>query len=105
MIITDDPHLLEIGPNTVIWRYMDLAGFLSIIVENVLFFPRADKLVRELPLSPHILNREISMARFYPKLSDDERLKRVREAYDRHASVKRRVYVNSWHRSRGESYA
>lgn len=111
-------------PNATIWRYMDLAKFLSLIDKSALYFVRADKLAILDPFEGYYtnLNYELSnkQSPTYSSLLQqakqmsnpteaEDYLKRV--AYDQKAMqegskfFRERVFINSWHMQEHESAA
>lgn len=108
------------SPDTKIWRYMDLAEFLSLLDRHSLYFARLDQLSEFDPFEGYYtnLNLEFDKLKFEDMPDDwkessgikDEKIfeaivdvnKRSRELVKYHRSV---TFVNSWHIKEHESAA
>ena len=114
----------RVEPDTVLWRYMDLAKFLQLLEEKTLFFSRADKFDDPFEGASCVASREKEWDGYYltyfrkvirtppaggSQLSDDaveENAQRLLASIRQSAARDRRTtFVSCWHANSGESEA
>jgi hypothetical protein len=97
---TPHPDFLPLAEDTVVWRYMETAKFLSIINDQALFFSRSDLMTdrwegaigpRNIELAPQLYGEHYSMVRS----QFSQVMKQFRAS----------MYLNCWHASTYESAA
>lgn len=98
----------DIKPDTVLWRYMDFAKFVSLLANKALWFSRADLLGDPLEGSftqaYEVQQQELLTHPPGGKTSTDVRRDRMLSQTMTHHS-RRSVYVNCWHIGEHESMA
>ncbi len=112
MVTSEHPALIKCDPDTIIWRYMDLNKFKSLLKSNSLFFCRSDKFSdpfegsvpkRE---SENRITEEFKIARLFKR---DTTIEKAQKQSDNianlHKKVKRAFVVNCWHINTNESDA
>ena len=98
----------EIGiapdPNSILWRYMELDRFKSLLERKALFFSRADKFPDQfegsLPLREYEFRPKVHRAidASYGNQSTDEQIaESIAGLTYEHLEFKRRHVVNCWH--------
>jgi len=111
-IETHHEVLIKCDPNTIIFRYMDLDKFESLLKDKSLFFCRSDKfsdpfegsqLVKEAEYRPEESKR---LASFSGRtISQQEAQKSSNDLAEFHKKCKKSFIVNCWHINNGESDA
>jgi len=110
-IITHDSEI-PLEDNAIIWRYMDIEKYESLLRERALFFCRADKFSD--PFEGSLPKREadyrIEEAKYHfqrnRKPFDKElAMKNIEATGDLHVKYKRGTVVNCWHINNNESDA
>lgn len=112
MSIFKHRNLLPLEPNSIIWRYLDLEKFKSLLETRSLFFCRADKFSDPFEGSVPKLeaeNREVTMREIsrmpgfnFGKKQIDENIYSTQEM---HKKFKRTTTINCWHINKNESDA
>lgn len=88
------------NPDISIWRYMDLAKFLSLLEDEALFFARSDMMSDKFEGSTTRKSLEFSRGYLGPEFDELQRtLSVVRQ------NLKEHTYLNCWHMSEYESAA
>lgn len=112
MPIIDHDALIKPENDQVIWRYLDLEKFESILRDKGLFFCRSDKFSDPFEATiPKLesLNRvkeELSAAAFHGrKMTQEEAVEKSQQIADLHKRFRRAFIVNCWHINIGESDA
>jgi hypothetical protein len=99
-----DPHLLAKEPNRALWRYMDLAGLLSVLENQALWFSKPAFLS-----DPSEGTLPASLVRFRDESDEDGQFcvggKEFMNANELVLAARATVFVNCWHRSDSESAA
>lgn len=114
----------RVRPDTVLWRYMDLAKFLQLLEGKALFFARADKFDDPFEGASGLASRQREWDEFYlasfrnicrnpppggAPMSDDaveQNAQRLLASVSRIAVHERRTkFVSCWHANSGESEA
>ena len=112
MPIIDHEALIKPTPEQIIWRYLDLDKFESILMDKGLFFCRSDKFSD--PFEGTIPKRESEyriiterrMAQFHKReMTHEEAVKKSEEMGNLHKRFRRAFIVNCWHINQGESDA
>lgn len=102
-----------------IWRYMDLAKFLSLLERSALYFPRVDKLAVADPYEGYYTNTHATIARLdvnalpeevrTQKFGNGQTLKEIFGQFQSSEPLARAMrettFVNSWHMLEHESAA
>jgi hypothetical protein len=97
------------NPDVYIWRYVDLAKYISLLDQRALYFCRGDKLIDQFEGSlprPNVVARSM-----YPHFnmmvqSSDGRIETGSESEARAAALARaQAFVNCWHMNNDESAA
>ncbi len=100
------------NPCAKIWRYMDMAKFMSLIDQSALFFPRMDKLDAEDPFEGFFTPMNVTADVFVEydsgsqPPSKEQILSILRARQDLRRAVhagRSRTFVNSWHLQEHES--
>jgi hypothetical protein len=103
MPFEEHPDLTTPPDTTVLWRYMDFAGFVHLIETQILRFSRADQF--EDPLEGTLTDAELEYIRSNPLPSEDFGIT-LRQAYVGMSKLMRvSTYVNCWRAGDGESLA
>ena len=100
----NDKHMCFKAPmneNVKVWRYMDLAKFLSLISEKSLYFCRIDQL--DDPYEGAISNANISLRPVVYKDVDSIELSKKLTSIN--LQMRNNTYVNCWHMNNYESEA
>jgi pyridoxine/pyridoxamine 5'-phosphate oxidase len=106
------PNQIPLESHAIIWRYMDIAKYESLLDRKALFFCRADKFSD--PFEGTLLKKEADNrlfaakenAKFSNKLFDEERAKKnIEDLSYLHKSFKRGIIINCWHINNNESDA
>jgi hypothetical protein len=97
-----------IARETPVWRYFDLARFLSLLENRALYFSRADKLGD--PLEGSLTKGTVAWRdewlRNPPQgMSRDEIDKLIRQNSGLYESLPQKIYINCWHLGAHESMA
>jgi len=107
-------------PSATIWRYMDLAKFLSLIDKSALFFVRMDKLTTQDPFEGFYTNVNVQADniqfsdmteewREQTKIRDEQLFRMIVESNKRMREFvkanRETTFVNSWHTQEYESAA
>lgn len=99
-------------PNSILWRYMELDRFKSLLERKALFFSRADKFPDQfegsLPLREYEFRPKVHRAidDFYGNQSTDEQIaESIAGLTHEHLEFRRRHVVNCWHSNSNESDA
>lgn len=104
------PNQIPLRKDAIVWRYMDLDKYLSLLDRSALFFCRADKFSD--PFEGSIPRREAEYrpkearknAWFHRRLFDEERaIKNIEALKKTHKDFKRGVVINCWHINDNES--
>lgn len=117
MPINDHPYHIEIEDNAILWRYMSLEKFESLLREQALFFCRADKFSD--PYECSIPKKEFEYRLSEEKFIDEERVfNRTDRKFDleiakknannlalTHKKIRKATTVNCWHINNDESDA
>ena len=112
-MVTANQPMRQPGVDQKIWRYMDLAKFVSLLQNGTLYFARADRLSDPFEGSMprlnvqnrlHFLDETISLAAKYARepITEKELLEKAIE-FDR--TGRERMYLNCWHMNDTESVA
>lgn len=97
-----------------LWRYMDLAKFLSLLDDSSLFFARADKLgdpfegampEPNMAHLPEMLSDPVKREKIYPGLADESLRRMIKASSDVRREVTTQMFVSCWHASEYESAA
>ena len=114
----------RVEPDTLLWRYTDLAKFLQLLEEKTLFFARADKFDDAFEGASGLATREKKWDAFYldyfrdvvrtpppggepmPEDAVEQNAQRLLASIRRMAvDDRRRTFVSCWHANSGESEA
>lgn len=111
-IITDHPAFLQIEENTIIWRYLDLDKFESLLRDKALFFCRADKFIDPFEGSipkkeaDYRLFEQMRVAQFHKIPFDRKKAeKNIADLSSTHKDLKSSHLINCWHINNTESDA
>lgn len=88
------------GEDDALWRYMDLARFLSLLEDEALYFARADQMSDKWEGSYSEVNLKLR-----PELYGDDFEMINRQLVDHRLSMRQRTHMNCWHESAEESAA
>lgn len=115
MSIINHNYLIKVEPNTILWRYMDLEKYESILKEQALFFCRDDKFSDpfEGSIPKKVVEARKKMIQEYSKKYEYsfnkekiEKDEKDNEGFSiRHKLFKRGTIVNCWHINMNESDA
>ena len=112
MPINEHDALVKPEEGLIIWRYMNLSKFESLLKEKALFFCRSDKFAD--PYEASIPKRQsdarvhetLKIARFFNNdFSWEEAVKKSKQIGDFHKELRKSFIVNCWHINPGESDA
>ncbi len=112
MPIVHHPNYIPVATDAVLWRYMDLEKFESLLTKKALFFCRSDKFSD--PFEGSIPKKEAAFRMTWQKLRAKEfkepfnektALKAVNSLSLSHIRLKRCTVVNCWHINNNESDA
>src|SRR5574340_1150825 len=108
------------NPNATIWRYMDMAKFLSLIDKSALFFVRVDKLASQDPFEGFYTNANVQadniqfsdMTEEWREQTDIKDEQTFRTIIESHKQIRQVVkaerevtFVSAWHTQEHESAA
>jgi hypothetical protein len=97
------------GPKVVLWRYFDLAKFVSLISTNTLFFAAADRLGDEHEGAlPTKVNNKVSgtFHRIASKMKQPANIAELQLLLSRNSEIERSYFhVSCWHMNQRESAA
>lgn len=102
-VYVDDDHpsfLNKPGDDAVVWRYMDLARFMSLLEENAIAFARGDTLSDRWEGSYSPVNLQLR-----PQMYGEHYEMMFRGAEERRQALLRGMHVSCWHVSETESAA
>lgn len=112
MPVLDHDALIKPDDNQIIWRYLDMNKFESMLSEKSLFFCRSDKFSDPFEGSipkkeaEYRIKSELEMAKFFKReISYEEAVKKSADIGNLHKNFKRSFTVNCWHINKGESDA
>ena len=97
----EHPEFISPDPGAVLWRYMDLIKFMSLLETSSLFFARSDKLGDPFEGSLTRMN-EVLQPHMYP-FANWEDASRVLSKLRQEKRLE--TFVNCWHESENESAA
>jgi hypothetical protein len=112
MPIEDHPYHIPIEGDAVLWRYIDLEKFESLLIRKALFFCRADKFSD--PFEGSIPRKEANYRMIWQKIFSQENkqsfdeelaLKSINNLSMMHLRLKRCTVVNCWQINNNESDA
>ena len=94
----------DIPGNTVIWRYIDLSKLLDLLITKELHFTRADKFKDPSDCSvAELFHHYLLKVNGGTKSPDfDKRMDQIRND---EKSIKKKIYLNCWHKNEGQSAA
>ena len=112
MPIQSHPNQIPLDKNAIIWRYMDLNKYLSLLERSAIFFCRADKFSDPFEGSiPKIeydyrLKEAKKSSEFHGQPFDEEKAaNNIKGLATTHKNFKRGIVINCWHINNNESDA
>lgn len=107
MAFKEHPNFsLPSSPTATIWRYMDLAKFLSLLDKRALFFVRVDKLASQDPFEGFYTNVNVLADNIqFSDKTEEWRNKRNRFMQELAKAEREVTFASSWHTQEHESAA
>ena len=102
---TDHPSFARPDPHVTLWRYVDLAKYLSLISTQTLWFCRSDLLGDPFEGSMSLFNVNQRPSVYDGVLDGEQMASFLAKATEVRRDVRQSMYVNCWHCSKVESAA
>lgn len=98
----EDPNTID--PNTMVWRFMDIAKYVDLISSGNLFFSRVDKLEDEYEGSLPVANKEYELGLLLASKLNREAQIRIWRREKTRERLRMWRYINCWFMKPQESY-